>query len=152
MSRVEFFFFFSSRRRHTRCALVTGVQTCALPICVLEQRKRALQPALPAGIQQSTHQLQHLHPATCLSLATRIRVAASFPGPCPPRASGEGSSAPAVSPAPPSPGRPVGPTPSASACPPWPPAQAPAGPAEAHSRSRQKYAPRYERKDGRWER
>src|SRR3546814_10573820 len=26
-------FFFSSRRRHTRCALVTGVQTCALPIC-----------------------------------------------------------------------------------------------------------------------
>src|SRR3546814_2043945 len=27
-----FCFFFSSRRRHTRCALVTGVQTCALPI------------------------------------------------------------------------------------------------------------------------
>src|SRR3546814_10523344 len=25
-------FFFSSIRRHTRCALVTGVQTCALPI------------------------------------------------------------------------------------------------------------------------
>src|SRR3546814_7262830 len=30
------FLFFSSRRRHTRCALVTGVQTCALPI-YLEQ-------------------------------------------------------------------------------------------------------------------
>src|SRR3546814_10505541 len=29
---VDVFFFFSSRRRHTRCALVTGVQTCALPI------------------------------------------------------------------------------------------------------------------------
>src|SRR3546814_9095627 len=29
-------FFFSSRRRHTRCALVTGVQTCALPICFIE--------------------------------------------------------------------------------------------------------------------
>src|SRR3546814_5618389 len=29
---VVFMFFFSSRRRHTRCALVTGVQTCALPI------------------------------------------------------------------------------------------------------------------------
>src|SRR3546814_4525425 len=28
-------FFFSSRRRHTRCALVTGVQTCALPICLV---------------------------------------------------------------------------------------------------------------------
>src|SRR3546814_8303685 len=30
-----FCFFFSSRRRHMRCALVTGVQTCALPICGL---------------------------------------------------------------------------------------------------------------------
>src|SRR3546814_5518444 len=29
---VSYLFFFSSRRRHTRCALVTGVQTCALPI------------------------------------------------------------------------------------------------------------------------
>src|SRR3546814_8796403 len=29
---ICFCFFFSSRRRHTRCALVTGVQTCALPI------------------------------------------------------------------------------------------------------------------------
>src|SRR3546814_8384958 len=29
---IFLFFFFSSRRRHTRCALVTGVQTCALPI------------------------------------------------------------------------------------------------------------------------
>src|SRR3546814_4307529 len=27
-----FLYFFSSRRRHTRCALGTGVQTCALPI------------------------------------------------------------------------------------------------------------------------
>src|SRR3546814_8425274 len=32
------FFFFSSRRRHTRCALVTGVQTCALPICIYRHR------------------------------------------------------------------------------------------------------------------
>src|SRR3546814_6410989 len=32
-------FFFSSRRRHTRCALVTGVQTCALPIYVTEVLK-----------------------------------------------------------------------------------------------------------------
>src|SRR3546814_10427048 len=29
---IVMFFFFSSRRRHTICALVTGVQTCALPI------------------------------------------------------------------------------------------------------------------------
>src|SRR3546814_2084577 len=43
-SSLSFFFcnlvfvlivFFSSRRRHTRCALVTGVQTCALPILAL---------------------------------------------------------------------------------------------------------------------
>src|SRR3546814_18642949 len=33
MVLCSFLFFFSSRRRHTRCALVTGVQTCALPIC-----------------------------------------------------------------------------------------------------------------------
>src|SRR3546814_6128652 len=32
MDAVDNCFFFSSRRRHTRCALVTGVQTCALPI------------------------------------------------------------------------------------------------------------------------
>src|SRR3546814_6855626 len=38
LSYFLFVFFFSSRRRHTRCALVTGVQTCALPIytCVKE--------------------------------------------------------------------------------------------------------------------
>src|SRR3546814_5863162 len=28
-------FFFSSRRRHTRCALVTGVQTCSLPVSLM---------------------------------------------------------------------------------------------------------------------
>src|SRR3546814_4265358 len=33
-------FFFSSRRRHTRCALVTGVQTCALPISSIGQFAR----------------------------------------------------------------------------------------------------------------
>src|SRR3546814_3366232 len=34
MRCVCLFFFFSSRRRHTSCALVTGVHTCALPISV----------------------------------------------------------------------------------------------------------------------
>src|SRR3546814_3232715 len=33
MIHLVIVFFFSSRRRHTRCALVTGVQTCAVPIC-----------------------------------------------------------------------------------------------------------------------
>src|SRR3546814_7720283 len=32
----DYHFFFSSRRRHTRCALVTGVQTCALPISIAQ--------------------------------------------------------------------------------------------------------------------
>src|SRR3546814_5745791 len=35
----DFVFFFSSRRRHTRCALVTGVQTCALPILPCSDRR-----------------------------------------------------------------------------------------------------------------
>src|SRR3546814_6108376 len=37
-------FFFSSRRRHTRCALVTGVQTCALPIStsLSDERRRVV--------------------------------------------------------------------------------------------------------------
>src|SRR3546814_6525630 len=39
------FFFFSSRRRHTRCALVTGVQTCALPICAEVALKAAIDEA-----------------------------------------------------------------------------------------------------------
>src|SRR3546814_1007334 len=46
-----FVFFFSSRRRHTRCALVTGVQTCALPICRLpgENRRWSIRPHPPAA-------------------------------------------------------------------------------------------------------
>src|SRR3546814_320356 len=35
-------FFFSSRRRHTRCALVTGVQTCALPISTAPRPSRSM--------------------------------------------------------------------------------------------------------------
>src|SRR3546814_1776916 len=43
-------FFFSSRRRHTRCALVTGVQTCALPISALAA-DRPHQGALDAALE-----------------------------------------------------------------------------------------------------
>src|SRR3546814_6853068 len=39
---MELFVFFSSRRRHTRCALVTGVQTCALPISAEAERYMAI--------------------------------------------------------------------------------------------------------------
>src|SRR3546814_8632841 len=38
-------FFFSSRIRHTSCALVTGVQTCALPICPSVGGGRIIVPA-----------------------------------------------------------------------------------------------------------
>src|SRR3546814_7350521 len=41
-----YFFFFSSRRRHTSCALVTGVQTCALPISPIIGRERELEVIL----------------------------------------------------------------------------------------------------------
>src|SRR3546814_10378643 len=60
---ICFVFFFSSRRRHTRCALVTGVQTCALPIWI---RKTYMSDAIhnyvitrnqPCSRQQSGHLL-----------------------------------------------------------------------------------------------
>src|SRR3546814_5494357 len=43
-------FFFSSRRRHTRCALVTGVQTCALPICIINVGRLDLADAVDRDI------------------------------------------------------------------------------------------------------
>src|SRR3546814_5965809 len=65
-------FFFSSRRRHTRCALVTGVQTCALPISLFEhlrdardridgndkRRRRAQRPAADAQNLSSAHAVE----------------------------------------------------------------------------------------------
>src|SRR3546814_8895536 len=47
----SFIFFFSSRRRHTICALVTGVQTCALPIFdpKLEWRVSLVKQAVTPG-------------------------------------------------------------------------------------------------------
>src|SRR3546814_4493464 len=45
--------FFSSRRRHTRCALVTGVQTCALPISTGE----VLVPLDEASLTESVDNL-----------------------------------------------------------------------------------------------
>src|SRR3546814_12784867 len=55
------FFFLSSRSRHTRCALVTGVQTCALPISSLRVEpcasgglalRRAVHPAIAQRLGQ----------------------------------------------------------------------------------------------------
>src|SRR3546814_8675517 len=46
-----FFVFFSSRRRHTSCALVTGVQTCALPISFTLFEAAYFCEIMRAGIQ-----------------------------------------------------------------------------------------------------
>src|SRR3546814_15816224 len=40
--RLGYELFFSSRRRHTRCALVTGVQTCALPIYAYGGKQKSM--------------------------------------------------------------------------------------------------------------
>src|SRR3546814_8403442 len=63
-SYLLLFFFFSSRRRHTSCALVTGVQTCALPISVRGGEKT--HPAPVAAIHDAGR-----HPRSLLEPARR---------------------------------------------------------------------------------
>src|SRR3546814_8387507 len=55
---MSFCFFVSSRRRHTRCALVTGVQTCALPIWH-EASTPFHRPAWLYAVAQGTGQRAH---------------------------------------------------------------------------------------------
>src|SRR3546814_1031716 len=54
-------FVFSSRRRHTRCALVTGVQTCALPIShlaiLVPKTSASTNSATPAGVFGRVHEI-----------------------------------------------------------------------------------------------
>src|SRR3546814_4484621 len=70
-------FFFSSRRRHTRCALVTGVQTCALPISGGAQRRR-LRDQMPVVTATSTVPAMtltlHYHPLSsfCQKVLTAL--------------------------------------------------------------------------------
>src|SRR3546814_7596343 len=70
------YFFFSSRRRHTSCALVTGVQTCALPIFrPAAQTARSgggfarscAHPILPRPICHRSRRLRHRHAPERLS-------------------------------------------------------------------------------------
>src|SRR3546814_6194934 len=60
----SFLFFFSSRRRHTSCALVTGVQTCALPIYHQPRDEhgedREQQEAINARADAADHDLAQL--------------------------------------------------------------------------------------------
>src|SRR3546814_1941217 len=53
---ITIVFFFSSRRRHTRCALVTGVQTCALPI--YDALLEALVPGITAEMKAKPGKLK----------------------------------------------------------------------------------------------
>src|SRR3546814_3419264 len=55
-------FFCSSRRRHTRCALVTGVQTCALPI-FHRQRQQLLHRNCAEGAQHEQGAMREVHHA-----------------------------------------------------------------------------------------
>src|SRR3546814_2828759 len=55
-------FFFSSRRRHTICALVTGVQTCALPIYLLHD---ASSPGV--AVQDRSHRTTKMGRLRCFA-------------------------------------------------------------------------------------
>src|SRR3546814_5194454 len=68
-----FFFFFSSRRRHTRCALVTGVQTCALPIFGLYAPCQISQSAWPLRRDGDMKHLPYTRPCPLHRLALRCR-------------------------------------------------------------------------------
>src|SRR3546814_20248148 len=67
-------FFFSSRRRHTRCALVTGVQTCALPICLM------LVLSSPSGAGKTTISRRLLDRDDNLSLSISATTRPPRPG------------------------------------------------------------------------
>src|SRR3546814_4003920 len=66
-----FIFFFSSRRRHTRCALVTGVQTCALPIYELLQ---LINDVLDLAKIESGHMQLKLEPLNLRELLTELET------------------------------------------------------------------------------
>src|SRR3546814_12977900 len=67
-------FFFSSRRRHTRCALVTGVQTCALPIWLLGGALMWLALACAGGLWR--YRKQATKGSSEILLATRFAIMA----------------------------------------------------------------------------
>src|SRR3546814_17993068 len=67
-----FIFFFSSRRRHTRCALVTGVQTCALPI--FHQAKLPSSPPVPDAALRDLVDTLRCHLARVCNQANKAAV------------------------------------------------------------------------------
>src|SRR3546814_15031073 len=67
---MSFLFFFSSRRRHTRCALVTGVQTCALPISITLLPSKASAPPTHRSASATTQDSPPPEPHQPLRLAS----------------------------------------------------------------------------------
>src|SRR3546814_7657298 len=65
-----FNFFFSSRRRHTRCALVTGVQTCALPISEFLDAW----PAISVQVLATNRRVDLIREGVDLALRVRTRL------------------------------------------------------------------------------
>src|SRR3546814_4022734 len=76
-----YLFFFSSRRRHTRCALVTGVQTCALPISHTNERTHEI---IRSGLDRSPMYsdqgtIEGVGPRYCPSIEDKIHRFADKP-------------------------------------------------------------------------
>src|SRR3546814_2540403 len=91
----EFVFFFASRRRHTRCALGTGVQPCALPLSRCRQvLRRAHPPPLPIAPVPIPPPAARHRPA----LRPAMRAVAAVPARSPPagRPASVAGSAPAT--------------------------------------------------------
>src|SRR3546814_9024903 len=72
LARILRFFFYSSRRRHTRCALVTGVQTCALPLHRMVECSEAM-----STDKRGSNALNYLDPVAillCCGIALDLSV------------------------------------------------------------------------------
>src|SRR3546814_7981968 len=72
------YFVFSSRRRHTRCALVTEVQTCALPISAIEPVEEGSFEAYDAYVEEAPYidwsQVQYLGSVTGGETVTLVMI------------------------------------------------------------------------------
>src|SRR3546814_8308876 len=69
-------FCFASRRRHTRCALVTGVQTCALPISVGDGLSLLIAGAVASATVITRRYADiRMTPAVCTGATTGCAVA-----------------------------------------------------------------------------
>src|SRR3546814_10322360 len=69
------YFFCSSRRRHTRCALVTGVQTCALPIFFESSERQTVNDPRVYGSQRRFYDPAAADVVTCHQYGWCVAVA-----------------------------------------------------------------------------